>query len=560
MALTKVSYSMIQGSPINVKDWGAVGDGTTDDTAAIRAAINYAQSISSVPVFPHISKQPIVVFEPNKTYKVFGNNVLGHNYAVSGTSGTTYQIDLCGSQIEWHQTGANDALVDYAAYIFNFGLVNGSVVVVNDYNTAVNGYLVSSNPQNPAVGNVFIRHVYDNLKINGGTYKLNKVFNITGTTHCDQTTVSNSYFIGWQTFYYSSNPEAVDWTFNGCSMFPDVDNFRFFHHVGQWAGGMRILGCELGSRSSGVIFYATGSVTTSNNGYVYCNSRLETGTSATFPTTFVQIVDATHGRYEIVGMNFSAGGGATSGRSASIRGSAEVVFRDCIVPQTYGIEAQTIAEWDATHLNGLVGTQLMFDNCIFGLGLLIPNFFDTGNTSRTFRYCVENGLITPVVRSINSNYINVVNGIARSYTAQNQCTMRYEINRNSSGYAYISDNPTTTPSIQIPSNVLITSIKVNVVTTTIAKLGVFFGASSTTPLATVALSNVNPTIAEMIPAANFGICVPNTMGNNQNIIWFGGCDSGGNLVTSSLQGWAEITYSGIDSRNQLSATDVTTLI
>jgi hypothetical protein len=39
MSLTKVSYSMILGAPKNVKDFGATGDGTTDDTAAIRLAL-----------------------------------------------------------------------------------------------------------------------------------------------------------------------------------------------------------------------------------------------------------------------------------------------------------------------------------------------------------------------------------------------------------------------------------------------------------------------------------------------------------------------------------------
>jgi hypothetical protein len=73
MALTKVTYSMIKGAAFNVLDYGATGNGSTDDTVAILAALTAANAAGGGTVyFP----AGTYIFPSNLTVTSFNNIAL----------------------------------------------------------------------------------------------------------------------------------------------------------------------------------------------------------------------------------------------------------------------------------------------------------------------------------------------------------------------------------------------------------------------------------------------------------------------------------------------------
>lgn len=88
--LTQVSYSMVNGAPINVSDFGAKCDGTTDDTAAVQAAFNYAVANNKNIWFPGLCKVYYInisrsLLTTSKRLVVFGGGVGGLYKADAGT-------------------------------------------------------------------------------------------------------------------------------------------------------------------------------------------------------------------------------------------------------------------------------------------------------------------------------------------------------------------------------------------------------------------------------------------------------------------------------------------
>lgn len=91
MALTKAHNRMIDGSYLSVRDYGATGDGTTNDTVAIQAAIDAA-----------IAAGGGVVYFPEGTYRIarntgtndhWGIKITGNNVTLRGDSATLRRYD-----------------------------------------------------------------------------------------------------------------------------------------------------------------------------------------------------------------------------------------------------------------------------------------------------------------------------------------------------------------------------------------------------------------------------------------------------------------------------------
>ena len=195
MALTKVKTSMIADTLISVKNYGAVGDGVTDDTAAIRAAIADSNSLyfpsGTYMVDPDVGSGEIFYIENQDSFFISGYGATIKNVAGAGLYGAeTFQFRNCdnvtveGLTIDCNkqnQTGGYNAI----------GIYGGENITIRDcilLNAKQDGIYVRSDnvtvqgnyPNNVLIDNVYI----DNANRNG--------ISVIG---CQSITITNSTLI-----------------------------------------------------------------------------------------------------------------------------------------------------------------------------------------------------------------------------------------------------------------------------------------------------------------------------------------------------------------------------
>jgi hypothetical protein len=217
MSLTKATYSMIDGAVINVKDYGAIGDGSTDDTNAILAAINAAVSFGA--------NTPKAIYFPRGNYVITQTNVFGQWNSIDtanfrGVRGLTlFGDNKYTSIITVKNTGATDFYF-YDNYDGVSTAANNSLQwprfrdlgFVGDKQSTgkINGFREWGVPNGYPSQNFN----FDNCWV----YRINDFLILGGSVNASENTFINCAAQEVDRFIYSINSQAVNHTLLNCNI------------------------------------------------------------------------------------------------------------------------------------------------------------------------------------------------------------------------------------------------------------------------------------------------------------------------------------------------------
>lgn len=217
---------------INVKTYGAKGDGLTDDSLAFREANLYGYNkkrISNVQLIPTNSMQ---IFIPNGIYRVKGNHIFGspipQGQASLNIPAIAFKVIGDNATIIWEIENVNDELFYFDGTITMPQIKGLTIIPVSENQTIPIGGTIFKYYQNLPLGYADAsKGNYEDISVwsgratsnpNYGT-KIKNVFHNVGNAMSDQTIVQNCRFNYFETLYKGENQEGVNWTFDSCGFY-----------------------------------------------------------------------------------------------------------------------------------------------------------------------------------------------------------------------------------------------------------------------------------------------------------------------------------------------------
>lgn len=163
MALTKVNNRMIDGSVVNVIDFGAVGDGVNDDTSAIQAAINSVSTVGGEVFIPKgIYKVTSTIYIQSSSTTLIGENPSTGSFFIGG-------VDVDSTTLDYQGTGNEPVIAmglqDESANRSSIQVRN--LRVLGNMITGVYGIQLRRGVINSIIENVYITRIDRGVHLRG---------------------------------------------------------------------------------------------------------------------------------------------------------------------------------------------------------------------------------------------------------------------------------------------------------------------------------------------------------------------------------------------------------
>lgn len=298
-------------------EWfGAIGDGTTDDTDAMKSLNRAMLNIRVKSVFL------------NKTYCITGSDIFGNV-----KDGHYRNLFFEGkSTILWRPQKQNDILFKLNDYVRHFEIDGISVSVINKKRGSPAGIVFSLN----STGSGNDGNRYTNLRVEGSSaYDIvYKVFDVSGSTHCDKAYVANCYFYRFNNLLSINNNEAVGWTFNHCEIYPGQDNttstlFKFEKILDRFT----VTDCDIILVEGTSLIDVATSEADNTSRFVLTNNRIEGRfISGAKGATHNNTIHINSGMLIMDNNNFRLSKGALIPLDIKTTGTGKAVFTSCNFP------------------------------------------------------------------------------------------------------------------------------------------------------------------------------------------------------------------------------------
>lgn len=236
MSLTKATYSMIQGAPFNVLDYGADLTGVADSTTAIQAALDAAEPSGATVYFPAGLYKVTATLNASRGVTLLGE---GNPFPVAAFDPTQ---QFAGAVISKNHNGDCISVVGTGAYSEAGGIYNLSVISNNNTYTTGDAFVIDK------VGSYTIEQC-SVWSCGGNGFSLGDtlVTDVTGQIFVRNLYVNNC---GGYAYYFRCKwLRAYNIVSDGCSWgawFQDASEglVNGFHFEGFTTGGIKLAGAS----------------------------------------------------------------------------------------------------------------------------------------------------------------------------------------------------------------------------------------------------------------------------------------------------------------------------